>query len=93
MRRTGMTPFIKRRISKSKAVRSAASIRGANRVRIAGLVSAQLIAAAKRAAGVKLDREVIEIALAGLVSEDDFGARLVRKKGSVSRYLELGVSS
>jgi len=63
----------------------------AKSARIAGRVSAKLVAAAKKRAGLKSDTEVIEIALATLALEDDFGAKLVRRKGSIPRDLDLGI--
>ena len=57
--------------------------------RIAGRVSPELIAAAKKSAGVSSDTDVIEIALATLALEDDFGRKLVRLKGSVPKDLKL----
>jgi len=57
--------------------------------RIAGRVSPELITAAKKSAGVSSDTDVIEIALATLALEDDFGRKLVRLKGSVPRDLKL----
>jgi hypothetical protein len=59
--------------------------------RLSGRVSARLIAAAKRRAHVSSDTELLEIALSRLVLEDDFGARLVRSKGSVPAELDLGL--
>jgi hypothetical protein len=56
---------------------------------VAGRVSAQLVAAAKKSAGLSSDTDVIEIALAKLALEDDFGARLARNKGSVPRDLDI----
>jgi hypothetical protein len=64
---------------------------GAKDTRIAGRVSRRLVAAAKRRAGAQSDTDVIEIALATLALEDDFGAMLVRRKGSVPRDLDLGL--
>jgi len=58
-------------------------------MRIAGRVAPELIAAAKKSAGVSSDTDVIEIALAALALEDDFGRKLVRRKGSVPKDLKL----
>src|SRR5215475_9092718 len=57
--------------------------------RIAGRVAPELIAAAKKSAGVSSDTDVIEIALAALALEDDFGRKLVRRKDSVPKDLKL----
>jgi hypothetical protein len=59
--------------------------------RLSGRVSARLISAAKQRAHVSSDTELLEIALSRLVLEDDFGARLVRRKGSVPADLDLGL--
>jgi Arc/MetJ family transcription regulator len=72
-----------------ESARSAGLLGKSKNARVAGRVSAELIAAAKRSAGLSSDTEVIEIALAKLALEDDFGARLVRRKGSVPRELDI----
>ena len=51
--------------------------------RLSGRVPAGLIEAAKKRAHVSSDTELLELALSRLALEDDFGARLVRRKGSV----------
>jgi hypothetical protein len=57
--------------------------------RIAGRVPSDLVAAAKKRSGLSSDTEVLEMALARLALEDDFGARLVRRKGTVPKDLIL----
>ena len=74
-----------------ESARAAGLLGRAKSARVAGRVSAELIAAAKKSAGVSSDTEVIEVALARLALEDDFGARLVRNKGSVTRELDIEV--
>jgi len=69
--------------------RAAGLLGSRKNARIAGRVSPELIAAAKKRAGVTSDTDVIEIALATLALEDDFGRKLVRLKGSVPKDLEL----
>ncbi len=59
--------------------------------RVAGRVSATLIEAAKRRVHVSSDTELLEIALSRLALEDDFGARLVHRKGSVSADTDLAI--
>lgn len=71
--------------------RAAGLLGDAKNARIAGRVSAKLVAAAKKRAGLKSDTEVIEIALATLALEDDFGAKLVRRKGSIPKDFDLAV--
>jgi Arc/MetJ family transcription regulator len=72
-----------------EAAHAAGFLGGSKSARVAGRVSATLIAAAKRSAGVSSDTEVIEVALARLALEDDFGAKLARKKGTVSKELDI----
>ena len=72
-----------------ESARAAGLLGAARNARVAGRVSAELIAAAKKSADVSSDTDVIEIALAKLALEDDFGAKLVRTKGSLERELEL----
>jgi hypothetical protein len=71
------------------SARAAGLLGDAKDARVAGRVSSELVAAAKKRAGLASDTDVIEIALARLALEDDFGARLVRNKGSVSRELDI----
>ena len=71
--------------------RAAGLLGGSRNARIAGRVPAKLVAAAKKRAGTKSDTDVIEIALAALAIEDDFGARLVRRKGSIPKGIKLGI--
>ncbi len=57
--------------------------------RIAARVSSALIEAAKARAGLSSDTEVIELALATLALDDDFGFKLVGLKGSVPADIDL----
>jgi hypothetical protein len=61
----------------------------AKNARITGRVSARLVAAAKKRAGITSDTDVIEVALATLALEDDFGAKLVGRKGTVPKDIDL----
>jgi hypothetical protein len=72
-----------------ESARAAGLLGLAKDARVAGRVSSELVAAAKKRAGLSSDTDVIEIALARLALEDDFGARLVRNKGAVPR--EIGI--
>jgi hypothetical protein len=78
---------------RNQAIRESARAAGllgtAKNARVAGRVSAELIAAAKKSANLASDSDLIEIALAKLALEDDFGAKLVRRKGSLGRDLEI----
>ena len=59
--------------------------------RLSGRVPAGLIEAAKKRAHVSSDTELLELALSRLALEDDFGARLVRRKGSVPADIDLAI--
>jgi hypothetical protein len=71
------------------SARAAGLLGDAKDARVAGRVSSELVAAAKKRSGLSSDTDVIEIALARLALEDDFGARLVRNKGSVPRDFDI----
>jgi len=58
--------------------------------RLSGRVSSELIEAAKKRAHVTSDTELLELALSRLALEDDFGARLVGRKGSIPADIDLG---
>jgi hypothetical protein len=57
--------------------------------RIAGRISKRLLQAAKLRAGVDSDTELIEYALARVALEDDFGDKIFRHEGSVSKSIDL----
>ncbi len=59
--------------------------------RLSGRVPAGLIEAAKKRAHVSSDTELLELALSRLALEDDFGANLVRRKGSVPSDIDLAI--
>jgi hypothetical protein len=63
----------------------------AKNARLSGRVSSELIEAAKKRAHVTSDTELLELALSRLALEDDFGVRLVRRKGSIPAEIDLGV--
>src|SRR5882757_9244043 len=65
----------------------------AKNTRLSGRVPAGLIEAAKKRAHVSSDTELLEPALSRLALEDDFGARLVRRKGSVPADIDLAICS
>jgi len=71
------------------SARAAGLMGDAKDARVAGRISSELVAAAKKRAGLSSDTDVIEIALARLALEDDFGAKLVRNKGAVPRDLDI----
>ena len=57
--------------------------------RIGGRVQRDLVAAAKEKSGITSDTELLEYALAKVAFEDDFGAKLVRRKGRIPKDLDL----
>jgi len=71
--------------------RAAGLIGPARDARLSGRVPARLIEAAKQRAHVTSDTELLVLALSRLVLEDDFGARLVGRKGRVPADLDLGL--
>jgi hypothetical protein len=82
---------IARSRAKLAQARAAGMLGEAKDARIAGRVSSELLAAARQRAGSSSDSEILEIALATLALEDDFGEKLVRRKGSVPDDIELGI--
>lgn len=72
-----------------ESARAAGLLGRAKSARVAGRVPAELVAAAKKSAGLSSDTDLIEIALARLALEDDFGAKLVHNKGALHRDIEI----
>lgn len=71
--------------------KAAGLLGAAKNTRVSGRVPSELIEAAKKRAHVTSDTELLELALARLALEDDFGVRLVARKGSVPSDIDLGV--
>lgn len=63
----------------------------AKNTRLSGRVPSELIDAAKKRAHVTSNTELLELALSRLVLENDFGSRLVGRKGSIPADIDLGV--
>lgn len=57
--------------------------------RIAGRIRKQLVDAAKARSGITSDTELLEYALARVALEDDFGQKLIARKGRVPRDVDL----
>jgi len=57
--------------------------------RIGGRIRRDLVAAAKEKSGIASDTELLEYALAKVALEDDFGTKLVRRKGRVVKDIDL----
>lgn len=85
------SPHLLRSRAKLAQARAAGMLGETKDTRIASRVSSDLLAAARRRSGSNSDSEVIEIALVTLALEDDFGDKLVRRKGTVPDDLELGI--
>ncbi len=84
-----MTSLVSRHQATLAHAREAGLLGETKNARIAGRVSSALIEAAKRRSGAISNTEVIELALATLAIEDDFGDALVRRKGSLPRDVDL----
>ena len=69
--------------------RAAGMLGVARDARISGRVPARLIDAAKKRAGVTSDTELLELALSLLAMEDDYGEKLLRRKGTIPADVEL----
>ena len=57
--------------------------------RIGGRIRQRLVQAAKERSGISSDTELLEYALAKVAFEDDFGVKLLARKGTVPRDLDL----
>jgi hypothetical protein len=62
---------------------------GGDNGRIGGRVRRQLVAAAKKKSGIASDTELLQYALAKVALEDDFGVKLVRRKGRITQDIDL----
>jgi hypothetical protein len=62
---------------------------GAKNGRIGGRVQRDLVAAAKEKSGITSDTELLEYALAKVALEDDYGTKLVRRRGRIANDLDL----
>lgn len=57
--------------------------------RIGGRIRRDLVAAAKTKSGIASDTELLEYALAKVALEDDFGTKLVQRKGRIAKDVDL----
>jgi hypothetical protein len=57
--------------------------------RIAGRIRRQLIDAARARSGIKSDTELLEYALACVALEDDFGVKLLARRGRIPKDIDL----
>lgn len=77
-----------RRTAVLETARDVGLLAGA-RGRIAGRIRKQLVDAAKARSGIKSDTDLLEYALARVALEDDFGQKLVARKGRVPPDIDL----
>lgn len=72
-----------------RAAKAAGFLGGAKSERVGGRVSRRLISAAKAKSGIDSQTELLEYALSKVALEDDFGKKLLARKGSVPDDVEL----
>lgn len=77
-----------RREAVSTAARSAGLLAGQTS-RIQARITDSLLAAAKARSGITSDTELLEYALARVAIEDDFGAKLLARKGRAPSDVDL----
>jgi hypothetical protein len=79
----------RRRASVVEAAEDAGLLDGDNS-HVGARVPQRLLNEAKARSGIASTTDLVEYALAKVALEDDFGAKLVARKGSVPRDLDLG---
>jgi hypothetical protein len=62
---------------------------GEKTARVGGRVTQELLDAARSASGLQSDTELLEYALSKVALEDDFGVKLLGRKGSIPKGVEL----
>jgi hypothetical protein len=62
---------------------------GGESSRIGARIRYDLVAAAKLRSGITSDTELLEYALAKVALEDDFGTKLVARKGRITKDIDL----
>ena len=77
-----------RRNAVLKTARDAGLLAGESS-RIAGRIRKPLIDAARARSGIKSDTELLEYALACVALEDDFGQKLLARRGRVPKDIDL----
>jgi hypothetical protein len=78
----------KRRKAVAVAAREAGLLAGGNS-QIGARVPRHLLDVAKARSGITSTTDLVEYALAKLALEDDFGAKLVARKGSIPKDIDL----
>jgi hypothetical protein len=84
---TPALPSLRRRIVIDTARRLA--LPDGENSRIGGRIRRDLVAAAKEKSGIASDTELLEYALAKVALEDDFGTKLVGRKGRIAKDIDL----
>ena len=79
---------VQRRKAVVAAAQDAGLLVGANR-QVGARVPSNLLEAAKAKSGIVSTTDLVEYALAKVALEDDFGAKLVVRKGSIPKDLDL----
>jgi hypothetical protein len=86
-----VTEFItRRRASVVAAAKEAGLLRGENS-HVGARVPHHLLEEAKARTGIASTTDLVEYALAKVALEDDFGAKLVARRGSIASDLDLGL--
>lgn len=89
MARSPTTDFVtRRRASVVAAAEEAGLLRGENS-HVGARVPHHLLEEAKARSGIASTTDLVEYALAKVALEDDFGAKLVARKGSIPNDLDL----
>jgi hypothetical protein len=83
-------PIGTRRRTVVEAAKSAGLLTGDNSA-LGARIPRRLITRAKERSGIASTTDLVEYALAKVALEDDFGVKLVRRKGSIPADIELGV--
>ena len=80
----------RRRVSVVAAAKEAGLLEGENS-HVGARVPHHLVEEAKARTGIASTTDLVEYALAKVALEDDFGSKLVARKGSIASDLDLGL--
>ena len=81
-------PVVARRRSVVAAAKAAGLLAGGNGA-LGARIPDRLVAQAKERSGIKSTTELVEYALAKVALEDDFGRKLVARKGTIPTDIKL----
>ena len=90
MKAEATEPAVTRRRTVVEAAKAEGLLAGDNSA-LGARVPHRLITRAKERSGIASTTDLVEYALAKVALEDDFGVKLVRRKGSIPADLKLGV--